>query len=71
VLTASWDHTARLWDAANGAELVVLRGHEAIIWSAVFGRSGAQVLTASEDRTARLWDAANGAELVGCVAMRP
>ena len=28
VLTASADHTARLWDAASGKELRVLRGHE-------------------------------------------
>ena len=28
VLTASEDGTARLWDAATGAETAVLRGHE-------------------------------------------
>jgi len=63
VLTASTDHTARLWDASGGAELAVLRGHENTVWSAVFDPSGARVLTASSDRTARLWDAASGAEL--------
>ena len=63
VLTASNDNTARLWDAATGAELAVLRGHESEVRTAVFDRSGARVLTASEDNTARLWDAASGAEL--------
>ena len=63
MLTASEDHTARLWDAATGAELAVLRGHENSVWSAVFDPSGARVLTASDDHTARLWDAATGAEL--------
>ena len=28
VVTASWDKTARLWDAGSGKELQVLRGHE-------------------------------------------
>ena len=28
VVTASRDGTARLWDAATGAETAVLRGHE-------------------------------------------
>jgi WD40 repeat protein len=39
VLTTSTDHTARLWDAATGAELAVLRGHEREVLSAVFGRA--------------------------------
>jgi WD40 repeat protein len=55
VLTASDDSTARLWDAASGQELRVLRGHEAPVFSAVFSPDGARVLTASEDNTARLW----------------
>ena len=63
VLTASDDRTARLWDAATGAELAVLRGHQGGVMSAVFDPSGARVLTASDDGIARLWDAATGAEL--------
>ena len=55
VLTASDDGTAGLWDAATGAELAVLRGHEGGIRSAVFDASGTRVLTASEDGTARIW----------------
>ena len=64
VLTASWDNTARLWDAATGAELLVLKGHEGPVTSAVFSPDGRRVLTASQDKTARLWDAATGAELL-------
>ena len=64
VLTASYDRTARLWDAASGKELVVLRGHERLVYSAVLSADGSKVLTASSDRTARLWDAASGKELV-------
>jgi len=55
VLTASDDHTARLWAAATGVELAVLRGHEGSVGSAVFDRAGARVLTASSDKTARIW----------------
>ena len=28
IVTASWDKTARIWDAATGKEITVLRGHE-------------------------------------------
>jgi len=64
VVTASWDGTARLWDAATGAELLVLRGHEDAVSTAAFSPDGIRVVTASSDRTARLWDAATGAELL-------
>ncbi len=62
VLTASYDSTARLWDAATGQEKAVLRGHERPVVSAVFSPDGQTVLTASYDSTARLWDAATGKE---------
>ena len=55
MLTASVDNTARLWDAATGAALAVLRGHEGGVLGAVFDPAGARVLTASRDRTARIW----------------
>ena len=35
ILTASNDKTARLWDL-EGEELAVLRGHEGVVFSAVF-----------------------------------
>jgi WD40 repeat protein len=55
VVTASLDRSARLWDAASGQELAVLRGHEAGVGSAAFSPDGAKVVTASADRTARIW----------------
>jgi WD40 repeat protein len=61
ILTASWDGTARLWDAETGAPGPVLRGHEDPVESAVFSPDGRRIVTASPDRTARLWDAETGA----------
>jgi WD40 repeat protein len=63
VLTASMDNTARLWDAASGAELRHFQGHENPVISCAFSPDGRRILTASWDQTARLWDAASGAEL--------
>ncbi len=62
-MTASGDDTARLWDAATGKELAVLRGHEDGVRSAQFSPDGERVVTASADGTARVWDAATGEEL--------
>ena len=63
MVTASSDHSARLWDAASGQELAVLQGHEAGVWSAAFSPDGSKVVTASIDRSARVWDAASGQAL--------
>ena len=63
IVTASDDSTARLWDAASGAEIAVLSGHEGRGASAAFSPDGTRIVTASDDSTARLWDAASGAEI--------
>jgi WD40 repeat protein len=63
IVTPSSDNTARVWDAATGKEMVILRGHEGAVWSAAFSRDGSRIVTTSEDKTARIWDAATGNEI--------
>jgi WD domain, G-beta repeat len=57
VVTASWDKTARLWDAASGKPIGEPMKHEGPVNSAQFSPDGQRVVTASMDKTARLWDA--------------
>jgi WD40 repeat protein len=57
IVTASWDKTARIWDAATGKEITVLRGHDDSVSSAAFSPDGMWIVTASWDKTARIWDA--------------
>ena len=45
VLTGSWDHTARLWDAESGKELRTFAGHADGVYSVAFAPDGRQVLT--------------------------
>jgi WD40 repeat protein len=63
-VTASTDKTARLWDAQNGREILVFKGHEDSLTSGAFSPDGLRVVTASTDKTARLWDAQNGREIL-------
>ncbi len=63
ILTASDDHTARLWDAASGKELRRFEGHTDRVLCACFSPDGRQVLTGSVDHTARLWSSSTGREL--------
>jgi WD40 repeat protein/nucleoside phosphorylase/energy-coupling factor transporter ATP-binding protein EcfA2 len=60
IVTASWDKTARLWEAGSGQLLNVLEGHTKGINNAVFSPDGQRIVTASEDKTARLWEARSG-----------
>ena len=48
-MTASLDLTARVWDAATGQQIMVLRGHNRRLASAVFSPDGSRVLTAAFD----------------------
>ncbi len=63
IVTASWDKTARVWDAATAKEIAVLRGHEQRVNSAAFSPDGTRIVTASRDSTARVWDAATAKEI--------
>ena len=57
IVTASWDKTARIWDAGSAKEIAVLRGHDYSVYSAAFSSDGSRIVTASDDKTARIWDA--------------
>src|SRR5256886_2204682 len=60
IVTASWDKTARLWDAASGKPVGEPMKHEDEVNSAQFSPDGQRVVTASGDKTAGVWDAASG-----------
>ncbi len=57
VLTASWDHTARVWNGRTGKALFVLHG---IAGDAAYSPNGREIVTGDLDGTARFWDAATG-----------
>jgi eukaryotic-like serine/threonine-protein kinase len=60
IATASFDNTARLWDAQTGQEIRQLGIPGDHFIQIVFSRDGRRIATASYDKTARLWDARTG-----------
>ncbi|HEU4730389.1 MAG TPA: TIR domain-containing protein [Kofleriaceae bacterium] len=65
VVTASWDRTARVWDATTGRPVAAPLEHAGFVHAAAFSPDGARVVTASTDNTARLWDAKTGQPATG------
>lgn len=63
VATASFDNTARTWDAETGRQVRVFAGHTGYVHQATFSADGSRIVTASSDRTARVWDADTAREL--------
>ena len=62
--TASFDGTAKVWDAVSGKQLFTLSGHVNEVFSVAFSPDGKTIATASRDKTAKLWDADTGKELL-------
>jgi len=60
LVTASVDHSARVWVAASGHLLATLTGHNGPVNDAAFSPDGKRIVTASDDGTARVWEAATG-----------
>ena len=60
ILTASYDHSAKLWDAFSGALLADLTGHQSSVYTARFSPDGKTIVTASADHTAKIWNAGTG-----------
>lgn len=65
ILTASEDHTVRIWRVADGLAPVprLVLQHQAPISSARFSRDGRLIVTAAQDGWAYLWAASDGAKL--------
>ena len=67
ILTASNDHTARLWNTADGTLLRTFSGHTDWVHSAKFNSDGSRVVTASSDGTVRVWDTNTGLEVFSSI----
>jgi hypothetical protein len=55
IVSASYDKTVRVWNAATGACELTLEEHSDKVCSACFSPDGARIVSASFDRTVRVW----------------
>ena len=45
IVSGSEDNTVRVWDAASGEELLVLRGHEGPVYAVAFSPDGTRIVS--------------------------
>lgn len=55
-LSASWDHTLRLWDLNTGQTTRKFVGHTSDVLSVSFSADNRQIVSGSRDRTIKLWN---------------
>lgn len=55
LLTASADHTARIWLAESGSCLQVLSGHTDEVYACTFSYNQDMIITASKDNQCLFW----------------
>jgi guanine nucleotide-binding protein subunit beta-2-like 1 protein len=55
-LSASWDHTLRLWDIKKGNTTRRFVGHTKDVLSCAFSAENRQIVSGSRDKTVKLWN---------------
>jgi guanine nucleotide-binding protein subunit beta-2-like 1 protein len=55
-LSASWDHTLRLWDLNTGQTTRRFVGHSSDVLSVSFSADNRQIVSGSRDKTIKLWN---------------
>jgi len=55
-IVSAWDRNIKVWDSANGNELMDLQGHDKRVMSVAFSPDGKRIISGSKDNTIKIWD---------------
>jgi WD40 repeat protein len=62
IVSASADHTLKVWDGRTGTERLSLRGHSAPVYGCAVSGVERLIVSASADHTLKVWDTSTGTE---------
>jgi eukaryotic-like serine/threonine-protein kinase len=62
IATGGRDKTVRLWDAATGAAINEMKGHNGEVCCLAYSKDGKRLVSGSWDETIRVWDAKSAKE---------
>lgn len=60
IASGSWDKTVQVWDASNGKQIYIHRGHVTSVPAVAWSPDSRRIASASVDGTVQVWDAATG-----------
>jgi WD40 repeat protein len=63
-VSASSDHTLKVWELSSGRELLTLTGHSSNVKAVAVTPDGQRAVSASDDNTLKVWDLSSGRELL-------
>ena len=63
IAAAGFDRTVKVWDAASGQEMLILKGHTDRVETLAFSPDGSRIASAGWDQTVKIWDAVTGREI--------
>ena len=55
LVSASWDHSIRLWELGNGNSPQALYGNRSEVWALTFSPDGRTIISGAKDGSVRLW----------------
>jgi WD40 repeat protein len=70
IVTAGWDGSATIWDAATGDQLLSFTGHGQLN-GARWSPNGKRIATSDNSGMVKIWDANTGLELLGFKTAHP